>query len=70
MLEKTILCSSLLEMCVQKFEVDLFSCFRTGARQVFTISLSNSRLTYFQIKLSSVRFLLKFYIFVVKQIYT
>ena len=31
-----VLCSSLLEMCVQKFKADLFSRFRIGARQVFT----------------------------------
>ena len=30
------LCSSLLEMCVQKFRVDLYSRFCIGARQVFT----------------------------------
>ena len=30
------MCSSLLEMCLQKLKVDLFIRFRIGARQVFT----------------------------------
>ena len=56
-----------------KFKVDCFSRFRTGARQVFTIqkpilseipltmetATPNSLLTYFLIKLSSAKFLLK-----------
>ena len=51
-----ILCCSLWEMCVQKFKVDLFN-----------LSIKFS-LNTFLIKLPSVKFLLKFYISVVKQI--
>ena len=39
LLEKTrtrFLCSSLLEICVQKFKVNFFGRFRAGARQVLT----------------------------------
>ena len=53
-----ILCCSLWEMCVQKFRVDLFN-----------LSIKFS-LNTFLIKLPSVKFLLKFYISVVKQICT
>ena len=80
----TVLCSSLLEMCVQTsklifsvvFVLELVKCVDNPETIAYRNSSNHENcniifsLNTFLIKLPSVKFLVKFYIFVVKHIYT